>query len=132
MVLRLILLVTVVIALVGVFGGLIPSGNMLDIVQTLPAPLLTVAYAGEVNQLSSLLEEFLELREKRNSKNAPEMAEKLDKKINNLQLVKMFCNEEISTLELVFEYNPYKKLQQICPELKNISLPKAAQLFTQI
>jgi len=51
---------------------------------------------------------------------------------NNLQLVKMFCNEEISTLELVFENNPYKKLQQICPELKNLSLPKAAQLFSQI
>ena len=132
MVLRLVLLIMAVIGLVAVFGGLIPSGNMLDIVQTLPAPLLTVAYAGEINQLSSLVDEFLELRQNRNSDNADEMAEKLDKKINNLQLVKMFCNEEISTLELVFENNPYKKLQQICPELKNISLPKAAQLFSQI
>ncbi len=132
MVLRLVLLIMAVIGLVVVFGGLIPSGNMLDIVQTLPAPLLTVAYAGEINQLSSLVDEFLELRQNRNSDNADDMAEKLDKKINNLQLVKMFCNEEISTLELVFENNPYKKLQQICPELKNISLPKAAQLFSQI
>ena len=132
MVLRLVLLIMAVIGLVVVFGGLIPSGNMLDIVQTLPAPLLTVAYAGEINQLSSLVDEFLELRQNRNSDNADDMAEKLDKKINNLQLVKLFCNEEISTLELVFENNPYKKLQQICPELKNISLPKAAQLFSQI
>jgi len=132
MVLRLVVLVMVVVGLVAVFGGLIPSGNMLDIVQTLPVPLLTVAYAGEINQLSPLLDEFLELRENRDSNNAEEMANKLDKKINNLQLVKMFCNEEISTLELVFEYNPYKKLQQICPELKNLSLPKAAQLFSQI
>jgi len=132
MVLRLVLLVTVVIVLVGVFGGLIPSGNMLDIVQTLPAPLITIAYAGEINQLSTLVDEFLELRHNRNSDNAEEMAEKLDEKINNLQLVKIFCNEEISTLELVFEHNPYKKLQQICPELKNVSLPKAAQLFSQI
>jgi len=132
MVLRLVLLIMGVIGLVVVFGGLIPSGNMLDIVQTLPAPLLTVAYAGEINQLSSLVDEFLELRQNRNSDNADDMAEKLDKKINNLQLVKMFCNEEISTLELVFENNPYKKLQQICPELKNLSLPKAAQLFSQI
>jgi len=132
MVLRLVLLIMAVIGLVVVFGGLIPSGNMLDIVQTLPAPLLTVAYAGEINQLSSLVDEFLELRQNRNSDNADDMAEKLDKKINNLQLVKMFCNEEISTLELVFENNPYKKLQQICPELKNLSLPKAAQLFSQI
>ena len=132
MALRLILLVIAVIALVGVFGGLIPSGNMLDIVQTIQAPILTVVYAGEINQLSSLFEEFIELRENRNSKNAEKMAEKLDKKINNLQLVKMFCNKEISTLELVFEHNPYKKLQQICPELKNISMSKAAQLFSQI
>jgi len=122
----------IVIVLVGVFGGLMPSGNMLGIVQSLPAPLVTVAYAGELNQLSSLVDEFLELRENRNSDNAQEMAEKLDQKINNLQLVKMFCNEEISTLELVFEHNPYKKLQQICPELKNMSLSKAAQLFSQI
>ena len=132
MVLRLVVLVMIVVGLVAVFGGLIPSGNMLDIVQTLPVPLLTVAYAGEINQLSPLLDEFLELRENRDSNNAEEMANKLDKKINNLQLVKMFCNEEISTLELVFEHNPYKKLQQICPELKNLSLPKAAQLFSQI
>jgi len=132
MALRLILLVIAVIALVGVFGGLIPSGNMLDIVQTIQAPILTVAYAGEINQLSSLVDEFLELRQNRNSDNADEMAEKLDKKINNLQLVKMFCNKEISTLELVFEHNPYKKLQQICPELKNLSMSKAAQLFSQI
>ena len=132
MALRLILLVIAVIALVGVFGGSIPSGNMLDIIQTIQAPILTVVYAGEINQLSSLFEEFIELRENRNSKNAEKMAEKLDKKINNLQLVKMFCNKEISTLELVFEHNPYKKLQQICPELKNISMSKAAQLFSQI
>ena len=105
---------------------------MLGIVQTLPAPLVTVAYAGEINQISSLVDEFIELRENRNSKNADKMAEKLDKKINNLQLVKMFCNEEISTLDLVFEKNPYKKLQKICPELKNLSMSKAAQLFSQI
>ena len=60
------------------------------------------------------------------------MAEKLDAKINNLQLVKLFCNEEISTLELVFMKNPYNKLQKICPELKNVSLLKAADIFRQI
>jgi len=131
MVLRLILLVVVVIGLVVIFGGLIPNASM-GLFQSLPVPILTVAYAGEINQLSPLVEEFLELRQHRNSANAQEMAEKLDEKINNLQLVKLFCNEEISTLELVFMKNPYNKLQNICPELKNVSLSKAAGLFRQI
>ena len=131
MVLRLILLVVVVVGLVVIFGGLIPNASM-GLFQSLPVPILTVAYAGEISQLSPLVEEFLELRQHRNSANAQEKAEKLDDKINNLQLVKLFCNEEISTLELVFMKNPYNKLQNICPELKNVSLSKAAGLFRQI
>ena len=132
MVLRLVLLVVIVIGIGGIFGGLIPSSNMMGLLQNLPAPVLTVAYAGEINQISSLVEEFLELRKNRNADNAQELAENLDKKINNLQLVKMYCNEEISTLDLVFMENPYNKLQKICPELKNFSFSKAAQLFRQI
>ena len=132
MVLRLVLLVVIVIGLVGIFGGLIPSSNMMGLLQNLPAPVLTVAYAGEINQISSLVEEFLELRNNRNTDNAKELAENLDKKINNLQLVKMYCNEEISTLDLAFIENPYNKLQKICPELKKLSFSKAAQLFRQI
>lgn len=132
MALRLILLIIVVVGLVAIFGGLIPNASMMGLFQTLPAPVLTVAYAGEINQFSSLVEEFLDLRENRNSPNAQKMADKLDVKINNLQLVKTFCNEEISTMELAFMKNPYNKLQKICPELKNVSLQKAAQLFRQI
>ncbi len=132
MALRLVLLIIVVVGLVTIFGGLIPNASMIGLLQTLPAPVLAVAYAGEINQLSSLMEEFLELRQNRNSANAQEMAENLDEKINNLQLVKMYCNEEISTLKLVFMKNPYNKLQKICPELKNISLQKAAELFSQM
>jgi len=132
MVLRLVLLVIVAVGLVAIFGALIPNASMMGLMQILPAPVLTVAYAGEINQLSSLVEEFLELRENRNSDNAKELAKNLDEKINNLQLVKMYCNEEISSLELAFMKNPYNKLQKICPELKNLSLSKAAQIFRQI
>jgi len=132
MVSRLVLLVIVAVGLVAIFGGLIPNASMMGLMQILPAPVLTVAYAGEINQLTSLVEEFLELRENRNSDNAKELAENLDEKINNLQLVKMYCNEEISSLDLAFMKNPYNKLQKICPELKNVSLLKAAQIFKQI
>ncbi len=131
MVLRLVMIIVVAVGLLAIFGGLIPNASM-GLFQSLPVPILTVAYAGEINQISPLVEEFLELRKNRNSANAQEMAEKLDAKINNLQLVKLFCNEEISTLELVFMKNPYNKLQKICPELKNVSLLKAADIFRQI
>lgn len=132
MVMRLVLLVIVVIGLVGIFGGMVPSANMIGLFQTLPTQVLTVAYAGEINQISSLLEEFLELKQSRNSDNAEKLAENLDQKINNLQLVKMYCKEEISSLDLAFMENPYAKLQQICPELKNLSFSKVTQLFRQI
>lgn len=129
---RLVLLVVVVIAIVGILASFTSPANMMGILQYIPTPILTVAYAGEVNQLSSLVNDFIELRNNRNSDNAKELAEDLDQRINNLGLVKVYCNEQISTLELAFEKNPYKKLQKICPALKDLSLTKAAQLFGQI
>ena len=132
MVMRLVLLVVVVIAIVGIFASITSPANMMGIFQYIPTSILTVAYAGEVNQLSSLVNDFIELRNNRNSDNAKELAEDLDQRINNLGLVKVYCNEQISTLELAFEKNPYKKLQKICPSLKDLSLTKAAQLFGQI
>lgn len=132
MVMRLVLLVVVVIAIVGILASFTSSAAMMGIFQYIPTPILTVAYAGEINQLSSLVNDFIELRNNRSSDNAKELAEDLDQRINNLGLVKVYCNEQISTLELAFEKNPYKKLQKICPSLKDLSLTKAAQLFGQI
>ena len=132
MVMRLVLLVVVVIAIVGILASFTSSAAMMGIFQYIPTPILTVAYAGEISQLSSLVDDFIELRNNRSSDNAKELAEDLDQRINNLGLVKIYCNEQISTLELAFEKNPYKKLQKICPALKDLSLTKAAQLYGQI
>ena len=132
MVLRLVLLVLAIVTIIGIFGALGPSASMMGIFQNLSAPIFTIAYAGEISQISSLVDDFIELRENRSSDNAEKLAEDLDQRINNLEIVKIYCNEEISSLELAFEKNPYKKLQQICPELKNLSMSKAAQLFRQI
>ena len=63
---------------------------------------------------------------------AEEFAKKLDERVNSLGLVKMYCQQRISTLELAFEKNPYEKVQQICPTLKNISFGKAVELFRLI
>ncbi len=132
MVLRLVLLVVAIVTIIGIFGALGPSASMMGIFQNLSAPVFTIAYAGEISQISSLVDDFIELRQNRSSDNAEKLATNLDQRINNLEIVKIYCNEEISSLELAFEKNPYKKLQQICPELKNLSMSKAAQLFRQI
>ena len=132
MALRLVLLVLAIVTVIGIFGALGPSASMMGIFQNLSAPVLTMAYAGEISQISSLVDDFIELRENRSSDNAEKLAANLDQRINNLEIVKIYCNEEISSLELAFEKNPYKKLQKICPELKNLSMSKAAQLFRQI
>ena len=132
MVLRLVLLVVVVVGLVGILGSLVPSATMMGIFQYLPTTVVSVAYAGEINEIRSLVGDFIELRNNRNSDDANELAEKLDKRINSLELVKIYCDEKISSLKLAFEKNPYDKLQQSCPSLKDLSLTKAAELFGQI
>ena len=63
------------------------------------------------------------------SKESEELANVLDLKLNNLELVKENCNQKISTLDLARQSYPYKKLQSICPILKNISLKQAANLW---
>ena len=88
--------------------------------------------AGELNEIRDIVNGFLVLREIRYSEEAEILAMELDQKINNLQLVKMHCNEEIITLDLAYEKNPYEKIQQLCPSLKDLSLTKAAQLFRLI
>jgi len=132
MVLRLVLLAVFVVGLVGILGSLVPSATMMGIFQYLPTTVVSVAYAGEINEIKSLVGDFIELRNNRNSDDAKELAEKLDQRINSLELVKIYCGEKISSLKLAFEKNPYDKLQQNCPSLKDLSLTKAAQLFRQI
>jgi hypothetical protein len=131
MVLRLVLLAIVVIGTVAILGSLVPSATM-GIFQYLPTTVVSFAYAGEINEIKSLVDDFIKLKNNRNSDNAIEMAEKLDQRINNLGLVKQYCKEKISSLKLAFEKNPYTKLQQICPSLKDLSLSSAANLFRQI
>ena len=131
MVLRLVLLVIVVVGTVGILGSLVPSASM-GLFQSLPTTVASVVYAGEINEIKSLVDDFIKLKNNRNSESATEMAEKLDQRINKLGLVKQYCNEKISSLKLAFEKNPYTKLQQICPSLKDLSLSSAANLFRQI
>jgi len=126
------LLFVIVVAIIGVVGNMSPIGIMSGSAQSLYASVTTATFTGELSEIRDLVDDFLILREIRYSDDAETFAEKLDQRINNLELVKMHCAQKISTLDLAYEKNPYKKLQQLCPTLEDLSLTKAAQLFRLI
>ena len=126
------LLFVIVVAIIGVVGNISPIGIMSGSAQSLYASVTTATFTGELSEISDLVDDFLILREIRYTDDAETFAEKLDQRINNLELVKMHCAQKISTLDLAYEKNPYKKLQQLCPTLEDLSLSKAAQLFRLI
>jgi len=127
MVMRLVAIVLIAIALVGIFGNLSPQGNLS--IENIQTSIATVAYAGEFDEIKLSVDEFMYLRTISGTDEGKALAEKIDERLNNLELVKMYCDEEISTLKLVNENNPYEMIQQVCPKLQEISLSKAAQLF---
>ncbi len=130
MVMRIVLIAIIIIAAVGVYGNMSPQGNMA--LQNIQTSMTTIAYAGEFDAIKTSVDEFLYLRTIYGTEEGNALAEKLDERLNNLQLVQMYCNEKISTLELVKERNPYYKLQEMCPKLESLSLSKAAHLFRLI
>ena len=125
-------MLVVVVALVVIYTNLAPQADMNSTIQRLQNSVTTVAYAGEFEQIRTAVDEFMVLRTIRDTPDGNDLAIKLDQKINNLQLVKIYCSQEISTMELVYENNPYKKLQEICPALKDVSFAKAVNLFELI
>jgi len=129
---RIILIVIIVVVAIGIYGNLSPQGSMSTTFQNLQTSLTTIAYAGEFDAIKTSVDEFMLLRTIYGTEDGKLLAVKLDDRLNNLELVKIYCDEEISTLELVKERNPYKKLQEICPKLKSLSTSKAAQLFRLI
>lgn len=132
MVMRLVAIILVAIALIGIFGNLSSQGNLSTTFENIQTSVTTVAYAGEFDEIKTAVSEFMYLRTILGTEDANLLAEKLDKKLNNLELVKIYCVEEISTLDLAAERNPYEKIQQICPKLNDVSLSKAAQMFRLI
>jgi len=132
MVRRLVVVVFVAIALIGIFGNMSSQGNLGKTFENIQVSMTTVAYAGELDEIKTAINEFMHLRTIRGTDDGKLLAEKIDNRLNNLELIKIYCNQEISTLELAYERNPYKKIQEICPKLEELSLSKAAQLFRLI
>lgn len=132
MIIKIVFLLVIIIAVIGIIGNFSPIGIMSGSAQSLYASITTAALAGELDEIRDVVNEFLILREIRNTDEAEILALKLDKRINDLELVKMYCDQKISTFDLANEKNPYKKLQQICPTLKDLPISKAAQYFRMI
>jgi hypothetical protein len=130
MVMRLVAIIFVAIAVIGIYGNVATKGNLS--IENLQTSITTVAYAGEFDKIKKSVDEFMYLRTILGTDEGNALAEKIDQELNNLQLVKMYCTQDISTLELAHESNPYEKIQQICPKLQDMSLSKAAQLFRLI
>ena len=132
MVMRIILIVIFVVVAVGIYGNFSQQGNMATTFENMQTSMTTMVYAGEFDDIKKSLDEFLYLRTIRGTDDGKLLAEKIDQRLNNLELVKIYCNEKISTMDLVYERNPYERLQEICPKLESLSISKAAQLFRLI
>ena len=129
---RILLLLIVVVAFVVIVTNISPQADMNSTIQRIQNSVTTVAYAGEFDQIKTAVDEFMVLRKMSEGPDKNDYAEKLDEKINSLQLVKTYCSNEISTLELAEQSNPYKKLQESCPALKDVSFARAVNLFELI
>src|SRR3972149_8382409 len=132
MVTRIILLIIIIVAFVAIFGNLTSQAAMSKAMENIQASVGIMAYSGEFIEIQQIVNEFFKLKEMGSSIEAEKFAEKLDERLNNLGLVKMYCQQGISTLDLAFEQDPYEKVQQICPALKNVSFARAVELFRLI
>jgi len=132
MIVRITLFLIIAFAVFGIANTFLHQGTLTSTVQNLKSSIEMVAYADELDEISKVVDEFLVLRTIRETEDGKELATKIDERINNLDLVKMYCKQRISTLELAYENYPYEKLQQLCPSLKSISFAKAVELFRLI
>ena len=132
MIVRIVLFLVIAFAVFGIADTLLYQGTLTSTVQNLKSSIEMIAYADELDDIPKVVDEFLVLRTIRGTEDGKELATKIDERINNLDLVKMYCNQRISTLKLAYENDPYEKLQQLCPSLKSISFAKAVELFRLI
>ena len=121
-------------AIIVVFFLTNPFGNglMSENFENLQYSMATIAYAGELAEIKLAINEFMKIMKDPYSSESKNLAKELDSKINKLSLVKDNCNRDISTLELAKLNQPYTKLQEICPILKELSFTQAVDLWYKL
>ena len=131
---RAILFLLVMAGLIAIYFNTYTSEAQTDnnILEPIYTSFALVAYGGELSQVHDIVNDFLQLRNSPHGIDAKLKATELDNKVNSLEIVKSYCNQKISTLDLALANDPYEKLQQICPALKSLQFSKAAQLFSKL
>lgn len=127
-------LLTLILAAVSVltYNGVAINSGISVRSETVYRSIELAPFAGEISEVRSIVNDFLELREIHDRALLKTEADRLDERINNLGLVKKYCNNKISSYELLTEKDQYKKLQQICPALETIPLSKAIKIWSTI
>jgi len=129
---KIIFLIVFGVVAIAYFNNFGSQAEMTDILESVALSAGVASNLGELDEIRKLVDDFMKLRNISDPEQAEAMAADLDERINNLNLVKQYCEEEISTLELLKYRNPYERLQELCPPLKDLSLTKAAQLYGHI
>ena len=105
------------------------QGQLFDGLDSVEFSLIALSYAEEIDIIKKSVNDFMKIKKDPYSKESEELANALDLRLNDLELVKENCNQKISTLDLARQNDSYKKLQSICPILKNISPKQATNLW---
>lgn len=102
-----------------------------DIVRRLETVIQTLRNLGELNDIRLALQDFEKLRTNNELTNIQRetMANQIDNRINSLDSVRDNCDQRISSMDLAFEDDPYKSIQDICPILKSTPLVTAKDII---
>ena len=87
-----------------------------------------LANQDELNQIRYFLSDFRSMQ-KMDYDDKVWRSQELDRKINEMYVVKQACPEPIQTLELSESSHPYKTLQEKCPALKGLPLEDAMNIL---
>jgi len=124
------LVLTVIITLPVIVFAEAASNGMMDSSNSKKITALDLILgAQDIHKIKYIVDEFLELRNIRNTPQAEVKAQELDKEISQLVLVEKYCTEKPSSLHLAHSSYPYKELQKICPKLNSLEFSKAISIW---
>jgi hypothetical protein len=83
----------------------------------------------EIGKIKQIVEEFISLKNQRETPQTIQKFNELDERINDLTLVQKYCDQKISSRDLVKKSNPYQSLQETCPSLKSVDFSQAIKLW---
>lgn len=124
------LVLAIIAALPIIFFAQTSSNGLMSPSDENNIPTFDLIYgAQDIPKIKYIVDEFLELRKIKDTPQAQTKANDLDVEINQLVLVKKYCDEKPSSLYLAHSSNPYEELQEMCPKLKSLEFSKAVSIW---